>query len=332
MSGDYRELLHRLEAIPGVRSVSLSAPTPLSGAGASGFGTFEGYQERPEDRRWISISWVGPKYFETLGTPILTGRSFSFDEPQSRVAIINQTLARYYFANANPIGKHVTLFNVTLDPTPKSYEIVGVAGDANYYEIREPARRAVYLPAFHDGRVGAQTFVIRTGVVPESAAADVRRVIHEAVPSIPVTSLTTLTDQIDASIVPERLIATLSGFFGALGALLAGIGLYGLLAYTVARRTNEIGIRLALGATSGKVTRMVLGDALAMVVTGIVLGVPMALWGRFLAATVIQDITIETRTPLAVSAVVIVGVALVAAYIPARRAARVDPMEALRQE
>ena len=294
-------------------------PTPLSGAGASGFGTFEGYQERPEDRRWISISWIAPKYFATLGTPILAGRDFTFDDAaRPSVAIINQTLARYYFAGGNPIGKHVTLFNVTGDREPKSYEIVGVAGDANYYEIREPARRAIYLPAFHDGRVNAQTFVIRTGIAPESVANDVRRVMHEAAPSIPVARLTTLTDQIDASIVPERLIATLSGFFGVLGALLAGIGLYGLLAYTVARRTNEIGIRLALGATPGGVTRMVLGDALAMVIAGLILGTPMAIWGRSLAATLIQDLTIQTATPLALGAAVIVAVALLASYVPAR--------------
>src|SRR5262249_21346679 len=154
--------------IPGVRSASLSAPTPLHGAGASGFGTVDGFEERPEDRRWISISYVAPKYFETLGTPILSGREFSFHDETRRVAIINRTLANYYFRNRDPIGKRITLYHVTLTRDPVTYEIVGIAGDANYHEIREPERRAIYLPAFREGRVIAHTLVIRTGVEPGS--------------------------------------------------------------------------------------------------------------------------------------------------------------------
>jgi ABC-type antimicrobial peptide transport system permease subunit len=215
---------------------------------------------------------------------------------------------------------------------PRTYEIVGVAADANYYEIREAARRAIYLPAFRGGFVGAQTFLIATNIDPEGIAGDVRRTIRSVVPSIPVARITTLTDQIDASIVPERLIATLSGFFGALGAVLAGIGLYGLLAYTVTRRTNEIGIRVALGATTGDVTWLVLQDALGTVMAGLLLGVPMAIWGRSLAATMIQGLPIQTAVPFAVATVGIIAVAFLASYVPARRAARVDPLEALRHE
>jgi ABC-type antimicrobial peptide transport system permease subunit len=146
-----------------------------------------------------------------------------------------------------------------------------VAGDANYAEIREPARRGIYLPVFHDGRVSGSTFEIHTDIGPEAIARDLRRAIRDVAPGISIARITALADQIDASIVPERLLAMLSGFFGVLGAVLAGIGLYGLLAYTVARRTNEIGIRMALGATAGDVTRMVLRDALATVVVGLVL-------------------------------------------------------------
>ena len=136
----------------------------------------------------------------------------------------------------------------------------------------------------------------------------------------------------DSAIVPERLIATLSGFFGALGAALAGIGLYGLLAYTVARRSNEIGIRMALGATAGDVARMVLGDALAMAGAGLLLGAPLAMWGRSLASVLIQDLAIPSAAPLALAAAAIVVVVLLASYVPARHAARVDPMDALRHE
>jgi predicted permease len=333
LSAAYRDLLDRLQTIPGVRSASLSAPTPIQGAGAGGFGTAEGFEERPEGRRRISISWVAPKYFETLGTPILAGRAFAFeDQANSRIAIINQTLARHYFAGRDPIGKRITLDHVTNTRDPATYEIVGVAGDANYLEIREPERRALYLPAFRDGRVTAGSFVIRTDVDPESISSDVRRVVRESTQTIPVTRIITLADQIDASIVPERLIASLSGFFAVLGALLAGIGVYGLLAYTVTRRTNEIGIRLALGATSGGVLRMILKEALAIVAAGLILGVPMAIWGRTLAATLIRDVTTDTAASFALGAAAIVAVALVASYVPARRAARVDPMESLRHE
>jgi ABC-type antimicrobial peptide transport system permease subunit len=227
---------------------------------------------------------------------------------------------------------HVTMEHVTGVREPRTYEIVGVAGDANYLEIREAARRAIYLPAFHDGRVGAQTFLIRTEIDPSAMAADARRTVREVVPAVPVSDITTLSEQIDASIVPERLIATLSGFFGTLGALLAGIGIYGLLAYTVARRASEIGIRVALGATKRDVTRMVLQDALSMVIIGILVGLPLAMAGRSLVAALVQGAAAKMPLSLGLPILAILAVASTASYLPARRAASVDPMDSLRQE
>jgi putative ABC transport system permease protein len=160
----------------------------------------------------------------------------------------------------------------------------------------------------------------------------VRHAARDVLKTVPVTRVTTLSEQVDAAIVPERLIATLSGFFGALGAALAGIGLYGLLAYTVARRINEIGVRMALGATTSDVARLVLGDALGMVCTGLVAGTAMVLWSRPLAASLIQDLKPESTGPLAIGGAAIFAGALAASYVPARRAARVDPMDALRHE
>lgn len=333
LSSSYRELLARLKQVPGVSEASLCAPTPLSGAGASGFVNVEGYQEGPSDRRWIEISYSSPNYFRTIGDPLLAGRDFNWeDKVHPRVAIINQTFARHYFAHRDPIGSHITLFHVTLDPEPKSYEIIGVAADAHYSDIREPQRSGVYLPAFHDGFVSANDLVMRTSTNPADVAKDVRAESHQLMPNVPILRVTTLNAQIDASIVAERLIAMLSGFFAALGALLAAIGIYGLLAYTVARRTNEIGIRMALGATARDVTRMVRRDTFVIVAAGLGAGLPLAFLGRLLTSRFVEDLDVSAVTPLALGAIVIVMGALLASYVPSRRAAQVDPMQALRQE
>ncbi len=270
-SSDYQQILDGLRHIPGVVNASLCAPTPLSGAGASGFATVEGFTERPSERRYIGISRVAPQYFATIGSPLLSGRDFNPQDPQhTRLAIINRTMARHYFPNDNPIGKRVTLDHLTMDPEAKTYEIIGVVADAHYSEIAEPSRSSIYLPAFHDGVVSADNFVLRTSVNPENVISSVRAIVqHNG--NIPIFRTITLTDQIDSSIVLERLIATLSGFFAALGALLVGIGIYGLLAYTVARRTNEIGIRMALGATAARISRMIILDAVAIVFAGLLL-------------------------------------------------------------
>ena len=323
----YQELLERLEAIPGVRSATICAPSPISGAGANRGVTVEGYQAKPGEIRNVMESWIAPKYFATLGTPLLAGRDFSIQEKGGpRVAIINQTMARYYFGNSDPLGKHVTF-----DGGGQPYEIVGVAGDAKYMEMREATYRTIYLNTFQEPSVDSR-FALRTSIDPEVVTPDVRRTVRELLKTVSVKSVTTLTDQVDASIVPERLIATLSLWFGALGALLAAIGLYGLLAYTVARRINEIGIRMALGATRSDATRMVLGDALGMVCMGLAVGAPIAFWSESFAASLIPDLQIKSAIPIASGALAMIAIALFAAYVPARRAAKVDPMVALRYE
>jgi putative ABC transport system permease protein len=327
LSRAYQELLGHLEAIPGVRSATISGPGPLSGAGASRFVTVDGHPERPEDRRYVAVDWIAPKYFETLGTPLLMGRDFSFeDRDRPRVAIINQSMARYYFGGGNPIGKYVTF-----DGETGPYEIVGVSGDAKYYEIREAAPRTVYLNTFQFPRPGS-AFALRTNIDPEAVVPAARRTVRELLNTTPLVRVTTLSDQVDATIVPERLVATLSAVFGALGSLLVAIGIYGLLAYTVARRINEIGIRMALGATRGTVCRMVLGEALGMSCGGLLIGVMVAYWGNRLAGTLIADLPVKSAFPIALASVTMIAIALFAAYLPARRAARVDPMVALRYE
>ena len=329
----YKELLGRFEAIPGVRSATFSGTTPISGGGAASFVKVEGHPENPEDRRYVSVNWIGPKYFDTLGTPLLAGRDFNFqDQRGPRVAIINQAMARYFFGNESPIGKHFTIdrdWKGFGDDMP--FEIVGVVGDAKYYEIREATHRTIYLNSFQDGNVSSQ-FALRTNVGPTAVGPEVRRTVSGVLQTVSVERLITLDDQVDASIVPERAIAALSGLLGALGAALAAIGLYGLLAYAVARRINEIGIRMALGASRGDVRRMVLGDALGMVSAGLVIGAPVALWGKSFVASLIEDLPVESVVPIVFGAVAMIAVALFAAYVPARRAARVDPIVALRYD
>ena len=317
LSRAYLELLDRLERIPGVRAASLQRADAAVEAGASGFVSAEGFEERPEDRRYVSISTVAPNCFDTLGIPLVAGRDFNFQDNGLRpVAIINHAMAHYYFPGGNPLGKRLTINGMTGDPVERSYEIVGVVGDAKYYEIREPAERIVYLPAFRDARVYGNNFVLRTKIDPQSVTGDVRRAVRDVLNTIPVSRITTLSSQVDASIVPERLIAMLSAVLGALGAILAAIGLYGLLAYTVTRRSTEFGIRLALGATGADLLRMVIADALGMLAAGLLIAAPVAVWGRALAASFIQDAGISSAVPIAFGAVAMLAPVLLAALLP----------------
>ncbi len=330
----YRQLLERLAAIPGVRSAALSAVTPVSGAGASRFIDVPGFSEKAGDRRRVVLNWIAPKYFETLGTPVLAGRDFTFeDQGRPPVAIVSRSMARYYFGDRSPIGQLFTFDRQDNRGAARDqpHQIVGVVGDTKYLNLQEPIGRMVYLNAFQEAG-GPQQVSVRTNVRPEAVAGDVRRLVREVLPTVTVARVTTMADQVDASMIPERLIAMLSGFFGALGALLAAIGLYGLLAYTVARRTSEIGIRMALGATQRDVLVMVQKTALAMAGAGVALGVPLALAAQRLAVTFVDNVTTGFAMPIAVAAAAMIAVAVLAASVPARRASRVNPIDALRQE
>ncbi len=333
----YQELLSRFQSIPQVRSASISGCTPLQGCGWGAlFLIAEGHLERPEDRQRTAVVFVSPWYFETLGIPLLAGRDFDFrDVERPRAAIVNQTMAHRYFPGADPIGKRVAI-----DPDPKNggwfgngqpYEIVGLVGDVKAFELRETPYPLIYFNMFQEGRLQDQ-FELRTAAAPGSIAGTVRLMVRDVLKTVPVQSVTTLADQVDSNIVPERLIATLSEFFGCLGVMLAGIGLYGLLAYMVASRTNEIGIRMALGATASSLSRLVLREVLAMVCAGSVAGTAMVLWSRPLGTKVLSDLKWESASPLAISGGVMAAVALLASCVPVRRAARVDPMVALRHE
>jgi putative ABC transport system permease protein len=336
----YRELLQRFSAIPGVRSATQSGITPIQGPGAASKVTVEGVEERAEQRTFIALNWVAPKYFDTFGTPIVAGRDFTFDEAETRppVAIINQSMARHYFGRANPVGRRFTMEERNGRPG-MPYEIVGVVVDAKYSDLHDIAPETIYLNAYQNGPGRFPQFALRTtgGASGTSNAtaigSAVQLAVRDVLKTVPIAKMTTLADQMDASIVPERLMATLVGLFGAVGALLAAIGLYGLLAYTVTRRVTEIAIRMALGATPRDVTRMVLTSAITLVAAGLAIGVPLAISGRRLAASVVRAATADAASalPIVIAAIAMLALALIAAYVPARRAARVQPIEALRQ-
>jgi predicted permease len=331
-----RELLDRMTAIAGVRSATLAAMTPMSGTGASRFISVPGVTENPDDRRRVRLNAVAPKYFETLGTPFIAGRDFApEDEGRPPVAIVNQAMAQYYFGARNPLGRHFSDEGQT-----ESLETIGVVGDAKYNDVHEASTRTIYMKLLLGS--GAGNFVLlRTDVPPRSVVGNVRRAVRDLLPNVPVAQVTTLAEQVDATILPERLVAMLSGLLGVLAALLLMIGLYGLLAYTVTRRVREIGLRIAIGATSRDVTRMVLTSALRLVVAGLIVGVPIALWAKSYAVSALAVIAatqaeapvtlpVDVTVPIVLAVVAMLAVALVASYVPVRRATKVDPMVALR--
>lgn len=328
-----REILHRIRAVPGVASASIGGPTPLMGAGASGWLTAEGFEQPPGERRRIAISWVAPQYFSSLRIPILSGREFDVsDEAAAKGAILSESAARYFFPGQNPAGKHIVLDKVTMTKDPAAYTVIGVAGDANYREMRESDRRQVYLSAFGPGRITGRTLLVKTEGAPESLGPEVQRIVRNVAPGLGVRDIKSLSSQVDASIMPERLIAVLAGFFGAAGGLLAGIGLYGLLAYGVARRTKEIGVRMALGATRASILGTVLSEGLAITAAGVGAGIPLAWWMSELGTRLVPDLTAPPAAALTGGAAAIVITAAVASLLPAKRAMGVDPVQSLRHE
>jgi len=319
----------RLNAIPGLSSATFSSMSPMEGPGASSFAFAE---DHPEKRIQVSINYIASDYFETYGTPFLTGRDFSArDQAGPRVSIINEAAARDCFGNENPIGRHITLSHITSTKGEKTYEVIGVVGDAKYNDLQQPPPPTIYANLLQEGFIGSQ-LAIRTRIDPSGVVSAVRQAEADVLKTVPIVRMMGMNEQIDSTIVPQRLIATLSSGFGVLGALLAVIGLYGLLAYTVAWRTHEIGVRMALGAAGTDVMRIVVRDAVWMVFAGLAIGAPLAFWGKRVAASLIPNLPVASPLPILVAAATMIVVGLIAAYLPARRAMRVDPAVALRQE
>ena len=234
----------------------------------------------------------------------------------------------YYFGGQNAIGKH---FGLGGSETAGSLEIVGVVQDAKYNQLREQTPRMAYTPFLQAG-AAAMTFEIRTANDPASIAGIVRQVIQDANKNIPIFDVKSLTQQVDDSLIQERLVATLSSLFGVLALLLVCVGLYGIMAYAVVRRTNEIGIRMALGAQQGDVLWMVMREAVTLIIVGVAIGLPAALVATRLITSMLFGLTPSDPPTMFAATLLLTAVAAFAGYLPARRAARVDPMVALRHE
>lgn len=330
----YRNLYSRFSGLPGVQSVTLSMDTPLGGLSYGTGITVPGRAPQPGDHVSVYHNFVGPRFFETMGTPLLAGRDFSSrdDENAHRTAIVNESLARHYFPGVNPVGRRILLGN------NDDAEIVAVAKDTKYESLRGPAPRMVYRPylqvndASASGASEEMWFAIRTFGSPAGLNSVVREAVRAAANDLPVYSLLTLDEQVDATLVQERVLAILSSCFGALALLLAAVGLYGRLAFAVARRTREIGVRVALGADPLSVAWMVFRESLAVVFAGLALGTCAALATARLIVSLLFGMRAADPLTYLIAAITLVAVSTFAAYLPARRAARVDPMVALRYE
>jgi predicted permease len=321
----------RIASMPGVLQVSATDHCLLSGFVGVRPVTAEGYQPKADEEPNAQWSLVGPGFFHTVGLSLLAGRDFTERDTESspRVGVINETMARYFFGGQNPIGKRFGMSREEGYPI----EVVGVVRDSKYTTLRDSDVRMFYLPYRQDiAHLNTLCVAARTPGDVRGVAGRIRDELRTVDPSLRVLRIDTVQEQIDRTLAEERMVAMLSGFFGALSALLACLGLYGVMSYTTARRTSEIGIRLALGATRPALLNMVLKESMALALAGIAIGLPAALALSRLIRN--QLFGIASWDPLTVTLAVIMMmvVAALAALIPARRAATVDPMIALRYE
>ena len=325
------DLMHRLSALPGVRTVTFSENGLFSGTESGTPIDVEGFKPASDEDRSARFDQAGPGYFTNVGIPLVLGRDFTErDAPGApRVTIINDTMARFYFPTQSPIGRHIQVKG----PSDVSLEIVGVARDAQDHDLRSKPVRRFYVSYLQpiDG-ITTVNYEIRAASSAGVLFGPLRAEIQRFNPKLQILTLKTAQALVDESIVTERLIAKLSTFFGALAVLLAAIGLYGVMSYTVARRTSEIGVRMALGAPQSAVASMILREILVLVAVGSVGGAVVALGLARFVESLVFGLTPHDPVTVVASVVLLLAIGLVAGYLPARRAARIDPLIALRSE
>jgi predicted permease len=357
----YRNLESTLGSLPGVHSVGLARMRLLDGDRSSSTVTVEGYRSNDGEDMEPWVNTISPRFFATLGIPLVAGREFrNGDErpliPQSFVetldfykesdreryremerqlggppkyAVVNERFARHYFGAANAVGRR---FGFGGNPgTRTDIEIIGVVRDSMYSTLREQIPRQVFMPYLQGNATGMHVYV-RTSLEPEQMFNAIRRTVTQMDSTLPVYDMRAMVEQIDRSLVTERMIAMLSTVFGLIATVLATVGLYGVMAYTVARKTREIGIRMALGAFATDVIWMVMREVLTLIGIGVAIGMVSAvLLTRYIEAQLFGLTPNDPRT-LGIAAAVLIAVAALAGYFPAMRASRVNPIRALRYE
>ncbi|MGH9613845.1 MAG: FtsX-like permease family protein, partial [Bryobacteraceae bacterium] len=328
--------------LPSVRSASMSA-NPLVGGSVSMLRIFiQGahtkdarasesldFLNRPGS---IQINFVGPKFLETMGIPLRLGRSIGFTDNASapKIAVVNELAARKIFGSRNAIGHR---FGFGDAKSSGDIEIVGIAANAKYSHIREEDPAVAYVPCLQAlDHIGPMYFEMRTAGNPLDLVSSVRRILRNMDKNIPLSEVKTQTQLIDQKLFHERLFARLTGLFSLLSLLLACVGLYGIMSYAVTRRTREIGIRMALGAERHDILAKVLRETLFTVAIGVAIGIPAALAATHVIKSLLFGLKATDPATIAMATLVLVMTAVIAGYIPARRASRVDPMVALREE
>jgi predicted permease len=325
----FRQLLERIGQVPGVVSATLSRDGNFGGGGRTRTTlTMEADTTLAAGDLDVFDVPAGPRFFETFGMPLLRGREFTFqdDARAPKVAIINETAARHFFGDENPIGRRIGV------GTAGDTILIGVVKDAKLNSLREEMPHVMYRPFLQSGPPRRMTFAIRTAVPPMSLLTALRRELDAYERDLPLFGFTTLKDVVEKSLAQERLFAALSSLFGLVALALAVVGLYGVMAYSVSQRTREIGLRIALGARSRSVRSLIVAQGMKVVIGGLAAGALAAFGLTRIIASRLYGIT--PTDPLVVASVsaLLALAALLACYLPARRAARVDPMEALRYE
>jgi predicted permease len=328
----YRRLRERLSALPGVESHTVAEVALLENDEWDNWVTIEGYSTKPDERPDPHMQYCSPGFFKTLKIPVLLGRDFNDRDAGGapKVGIVNQKFVKRYFGEANPLGRHI---GFGIDPGTKTdIEIVGVAGDTKYESMRDEIPYELYIPDTQKGFADGETVYVRTRGDPTRLFHTLHAAAVGVDASVPVHDMRTLDGQMEISLLTERLLATLSSVFGCLATLLAALGLYGVMAFMVARRTREIGIRMALGAGKGSVMWMVLGETLTLAAIGVAIGLAGAYAVTRLIQAQLFGVEPTDLLTLAAASLGIAAVTALAGYLPARRATAIDPMRALRWE